>query len=161
MKAGSVAAAVVFFAAGYVTGCDATGNRVEPSPPDVRVLVAHDTVRIVSPAPALVRDVTAETARLPVVSEPEAGCDSAEVYVPRSQAVFAGESYRAYVSGYRPRLDSLVMLRSTTAVSVSAPTASVRRESRFSIGLQAGYGITPKGLQPYVGVGVSVRLAAF
>ena len=66
---------------------------------------------------------------------------------------------RAYVSGYKPRLDSLALFRSTAAVSVVQPEA--RRERRFSVGLQAGYGITPKGLQPYIGLGISVTLARF
>lgn len=128
--------------------------------PEVRVITLRDTVMVAEPAPVEVRYLKPDTVRLAIVAPADsAGQDSAYVELPRSQAVFEGESYRAYVSGYNPRLDSLALFRSTAAVSVVQPEA--RRGRRFSVGLQAGYGITPKGLQPYIGLGISVTLARF
>ena len=82
--------------------------------------------------------------------------DSVAVEVPVESREYAGEGYRAYVSGWQPRLDSLVLERPVYAATVAQPVAA--RTRRFSIALQAGYGMTPRGLLPYVGVGVSVRL---
>ena len=79
--------------------------------------------------------------------------DSVEVLVPQEQRVYAGEDYRAYVSGYMPRLDSVQIVRRESVV-----TRTVATKSRFSVGIQAGYGLTPRGFQPYIGVGVSIRI---
>lgn len=81
--------------------------------------------------------------------------DSVKVRIPISQKVYEDTLYRAYISGYEPNLDSITIKQKTTYI-----THTIRdKESRFRIGLQAGYGLTPKGMQPYVGVGLSYRLA--
>lgn len=80
--------------------------------------------------------------------------DSVKVQIPISQKVYEDTLYRAYVSGYEPNLDSITIKQRTTYI-----TRTIRdKESRFRIGLQAGYGLTPKGMMPYVGVGLSCRL---
>lgn len=80
--------------------------------------------------------------------------DSAKIQIPISQKVYEDTLYRAYVSGYEPNLDSITIKQRTTYI-----THTIRdKESRFRVGLQAGYGLTPKGMQPYVGVGLSYRL---
>lgn len=76
--------------------------------------------------------------------------DSVKVQIPISQKVYEDTLYRAYISGYEPNLDSITIKQKTTYIR--------DKESRFRIGLQAGYGLTPKGMQPYVGVGLSYRL---
>lgn len=82
------------------------------------------------------------------------GNDSVKVQIPISQKVYEDTLYRAYVSGYEPNLDSITIKQRTTYI-----THTIRdKESRFRVGLQAGYGLTPKGMQPYVGVGLSYRL---
>lgn len=80
--------------------------------------------------------------------------DSAEVIIPISQKVFETEDYRAYISGYNATMDSIFITKQTTTIRIREPT----KTPRFSIGLQAGYGMTPKGFQPYIGIGVSVNL---
>lgn len=80
--------------------------------------------------------------------------DSMKVQIPIFQKVYEDTLYKAYVSGYEPKLDSITIKQRTTYI-----THTIRdKESRFRIGLQAGYGLTPKGMQPYVGVGLSYRL---
>lgn len=146
-------------------------------PPEVVVRV--DTVRVVEPSAVSVSTVSARRCRLPLarprsVVEPapidsvetptdetagvgcdSVGCDSVDVAVPIERVEYSGDGYKAYLSGYQPVLDSLVFAR---AVTVSPVVRRQSRERRFSIGIQAGYGFTPVGLQPYVGVGVSFRL---
>lgn len=80
--------------------------------------------------------------------------DSVKAQIPISQKVYEDTLYRAYVSGYEPNLDSITIKQKTTYI-----THTIRdKESRFRIGLQAGYGLTSKGMMPYVGVGLSYRL---
>lgn len=76
--------------------------------------------------------------------------DSILVEVPITQKQYAGEDYRAWVSGFEPRLDSIEVYRRQTTIRI--------RPRRWSVGIQAGYGLTTRGFAPYVGVGVVYRL---
>ena len=72
---------------------------------------------------------------------------------------------KLYVSGIEPSLDSLEMaLKTHTEVKTLEITKYVQKKKtfkdRFHIGLQVGYGygFKYKGLEPYVGLGVSFDL---
>ena len=84
--------------------------------------------------------------------------DSASVEIPITQKVYSEENYTAYVSGYQPSLDSLI---------INSPVQTVRikdKPKRWGIGVQVGYGVTigstPK-FAPYVGVGISYNILNF
>ena len=92
------------------------------------------------------------------VGKTEPPHDSVEVEIPITQKVYEDSLYTAYVSGYRPQLDSLVLYTSKEQITVSKHRT---KENRWSVGLQAGYGITLKGtpqFAPYIGIGVSYNL---
>lgn len=75
------------------------------------------------------------------------------VVVPITQRTYSDDStYTAWVSGYHASLDSIAVYRQMELVTVR------EKPRRWTVGLSAGYGLTPKGLQPYVGLGVSYRL---
>lgn len=80
--------------------------------------------------------------------------DSATIHIPITQQVYETDTYKAYVSGYRPSLDSIFIMNKMTEVIVKKQA----KANRFNIGVQAGYGLTPKGFQPYVGFGVSIKI---
>ena len=154
------------------------------APPPVHrdTLIIRDTLRISRPVPVreeVVRYIT--LTRPPTPARPDSsnsdssrpnssnlaniGKDSADVLIddtakmvmlPITQQVYRDTTYTAWVSGYRPQLDSIEVYPRTLIVRQTAPPAAKPR--RWSMGVQAGYGLTPKGLQPYVGVGVSIRL---
>lgn len=65
--------------------------------------------------------------------------------VPITQKEYSTDNYRAWVSGYKPSLDSVWVY----------PEKIIIREKprRWGIGVIAGYGIGQNGLSPYVGVG--------
>lgn len=75
--------------------------------------------------------------------------DSVDVVIPISQKVFKTSDYSAYVSGYNTTLDSLFIYDHKVAF---------KNSSKWSLGLQAGYGFTNKGFSPYIGFGISYRL---
>lgn len=98
------------------------------------------------------------TKSLPIASDSatkQLRSDSVKVQIPISQKVYEDTLYRAYISGYEPNLDSITIKQRTTYITHT----NRDKESRFRIGLQAGYGLTPKGMMPYVGVGLSYKLA--
>lgn len=80
--------------------------------------------------------------------------DSATIHIPITQQVYETDTYKAYISGYRPSLDSIFIMNKMTEVTVKKRV----KTNQFNIGVQAGYGLTPKGFQPYVGVGVSIKI---
>lgn len=86
--------------------------------------------------------------------------DSANVQIPITQKVYSDSTYTAYVSGYLPCLDSIVLNLPTNIVTIKQQY----KPKRWSIGIHAGYGImlngTPK-LSPYIGVGISYNLWSF
>ena len=76
--------------------------------------------------------------------------DSVLVEVPIEQKVYGDSNYTAWVSGYLPNLDSIRVYRRETVIR--------SRSKRWTIGVQAGYGITTRGFAPYAGVGVTYRI---
>lgn len=125
----------------------------------VRVTLT-DTVRIARPVTRDSVVIRYVTARLPVVRDTvhviaREECDSAEVEIPVMRKRYADSTYTAWVSGYNPSLDSIHVYPRHEVVTI---TNTVRRKpKRWSVGLSAGYGMTPKGFQPYVGAGVTWR----
>ena len=75
-----------------------------------------------------------------------------EIYVPVAitQKEYESENYRAWVSGYRPALDSIWVYPEKIYIKEKA--------RRWGIGLSAGYGVSRDGFSPYVGVGVYYRI---
>lgn len=74
--------------------------------------------------------------------------DTIRIRLPIESKHYTAESYDAWVSGYEPSLDSIKVYQREVKP----------KQSRWSIGLQGGVGMTPKGLQPYVGIGVAYKL---
>lgn len=99
----------------------------------------------------------AEAANLPG-KENGAG-DSSDVEVPITRTVYEDSTYRAVVSGYRASLEEITVFPRRELWTVRQPVVAKRK--RWSVGVQAGYGMTPAGFQPYLGVGVSCNLYTF
>ncbi|WP_029328199.1 DUF6808 domain-containing protein [Bacteroides sp. 14(A)] len=81
-----------------------------------------------------------------------------DTVVHREQAYYEDSLYRAWVSGYRPRLDSLQIFPKTVYQTVTNDiyhTVKVKDKRRWGLGLQVGYGY-PRGF--YIGTGVSYNL---
>lgn len=125
---------------------------LEPLPAEVRTetkiktVVKVDTLLISPPmAPLLLIKLT-DTIRI------------GDTVVHREQAYYEDSLYRAWVSGYRPRLDSLQVFPRTVTNTVTNDiyhTIKVKDRRRWGLGLQAGYGY-PGGW--YVGVGMSYNI---
>nr|WP_303917773.1 hypothetical protein [Bacteroides intestinalis] len=123
----------------------------EPLPAEIRTetkiktVVKVDTLLVSPPiAPLLVFQLT-DTIRI------------GDTVVYREQAYYEDSLYRAWVSGYRPRLDSLQIFPRTVYRTVTNDIyhTIVPKRKRWGLGLQAGYGY-PCGW--YAGVGVSYNL---
>ena len=79
--------------------------------------------------------------------------DSAVVELPITQKVYGDSTYKAWVSGFDARLDSIKIYQPTRYITITTE----REQSKWSWGLQGGIGITPKGIQPYIGIGIEYK----
>lgn len=82
-----------------------------------------------------------------------ASVDSVEVELPITQKIYEDSLYRAWVSGYDVRMDSIKVYTRTREIRIPVPFAAKRK--RWGVGLQSGYGY-PNGW--YIGVGITYNL---
>lgn len=111
----------------------------------VKTVVKVDTLLISAPmAPLLVFQLI-DTIRI------------GDTVVYREQVYYEDSLYRAWVSGYRPRLDSLMVFPKTVYQTVTNDIyhTTISKKKRWGLGLQAGYGY-PDGW--YAGVGINYNL---
>lgn len=126
----------------------------EPLPAEIRTetkvntVVKVETLLISPPMTPLVVFRLTDTIRI------------GDTVVHREQAYYEDSLYRAWVSGYRPRLDSLQIFPRTIYQTVTNDIyhTIVLKKKRWGLGLQAGCGFYPGQSGFYVGVGVSYNL---
>lgn len=78
--------------------------------------------------------------------------DSVNVILPITQKKYEDSTYTAWVSGFRPNLDSINIYRKTVYKTIT------EKPVRWGIGLVGGYGYGTKGTTPFIGVGIYYRL---
>jgi len=76
--------------------------------------------------------------------------DSVLVEVPIVEKTYEGENYKATIRGFQPELTSIWVNEKQTVIKVP-----YRKHWTFTVGPQGGIGITPKGIQPYLGGGIT------
>lgn len=126
--------------------------------PKADTLIIRDTVTVETPVPIL----TTITDTL-LVAYPDIVIihDTTFVQLPKERKEYSGKDYRAIVSGYQPSLDQIQVFPETKTVTkiFSAPA---RKRHHWSVGIQAGYGITFQDNRitplPYIGAGLSYSL---
>lgn len=128
-------------------------NKAATEPPQRDTIV--DTIRVIKPIAVdsvitRYKVVTLERVKdTTIVNEvSEVAFDTVQVRLPIESKHYTSESYDAWVSGYEPCLDSIKVYSREIKP----------KQSRWSIGLQGGVGMTPKGMQPYIGVGIGYRI---
>lgn len=153
-------AAIILFFAGFATR-EWTFKFPEPEIKEFR-----DTVTITDtawfPDPIEVKRYIHDTMWVDV-GEVIVENDTVYMPLPREYVTYHKDSaYTATVSGFMPRLEEITVYPKTQYITVQTEkTIVVPDKKRFGIGVQAGYGITPAGFQPYLGVGISYNLIRF
>lgn len=158
-----------------------TRSREHISMTDTTRITVYDTILYREPAPIRSSIVATVTGRLPAAPKhettatektdsiqtapaPSSETDIIEAVIPITQRVYEDSLYTAYVSGYEPKLDSIAVYPSREIVTVTN-NYTAPKPKRWSIGVQAGYGVTLKGgtpqPAPYIGIGVSYNLISF
>lgn len=170
---------VCLFAGAYLHKCQSSGGIIaEGGKCEIDTLKTYDTIRYVAPKPKA-EMATGITGRykLPTyyfiggewrgecgesgVETPERRQndeDSAIVELPIIQRHYADSTYEAWVSGpIDPRLDSLRVFGSTTTIT----KREWKPPKRWHFGPTIGYGYTPQGFQPYIGVSITYSIISW
>lgn len=84
--------------------------------------------------------------------------DSVLVEVPIESKHYHANEYDAWVSGYEPSLDSIKVYRRTEYITETI--TRMKPPNRFTVGIQGGYGygFRSKQWEPYVGIGIGIRI---
>lgn len=125
-----------------------------------------DTVKFYKPTPKQVLLTRYETVRLPVaefgrednfMTNDTIQADSISVVVPITQSIYQDSTYTAWISGYHTSLDSIYIANQREVITISQS----KPPNRWHLGVSAGYGLTPKGIQPWVGIGLTYSIVDF
>lgn len=120
-----------------------------------RVIIEKDTITVSEPVFITTRITDT---MLVAVRDTVRVHDTLWVELPREQKHYADTGYDAWVSGYRPALDSIRIVRSNRTIE---RVVTELKTPRWGVGIQAGCGVGyADGLRafPYVGVGISYNL---
>nr|DAL28738.1 MAG TPA_asm: hypothetical protein [Caudoviricetes sp.] len=126
--------------------------------PKADTLIVRDTVTMEYPAPILTTIIDTLLVAYPDIVIIH---DTTFVQLLKERKEYSGKDYRAVVSGYQPSLDLIQVFPETKTVTkiISAPS---RKRHHWSVGIQAGYGITIQDNRitplPYIGAGLSYSL---
>ena len=97
-------------------------------------------------------DIKADTAELASADINADTADSLTLQLPVTQNVYEGEDYKAYVSGIYPSLDSVFVYPRREIVTINKPP------KRWHIGPTVGFGYTPHGFEPFIGVSLTFSI---
>lgn len=132
-----------------------------PAEPVVETETFYDTIPYYYPVARDSVIVRYETHKLPLAGERRdtvVVVDSVEVVVPISQKEYQDSTYHAWVSGYSVSLDSIYIYQQHDYTTITVPPT---KPKRWHVGITAGFGITPRGVQPYIGAGVTYSFKSF
>ena len=91
--------------------------------------------------------------------------DTVLVHLPIEQRQYSDPRYTAWVSGYRPQLDSIQIYPQTTTITNTTTITHKPKKPHFSIGIQTGYGVSIINNQvrpaPYLGIGISYQILSW
>lgn len=155
----TIAKYVSVFLIGLVIGF-VLGMLAVEKPATTSTVTVTDTIPYYKPVAKDSLVVRYETVKLPAVRDSliykdTLVHDSVNVILPITQKKYEDSTYTAWVSGFRPNLDSINIYRKTVYKTITEKPHS------FGIGVMGGYGYGTKGFTPFIGVGIYYRLGNY
>ena len=152
---GIILYSVLFFNWGFNVGQNKAAKSIKTDTVTV-TKTTYDTVRVDNPIPVdnfKIKTVTDTFINYKV----DTFQHLVQVEIPIEQKVYRQDSlYTAYVSGYKPQLDSIDVYRRTITNTVTINNKIVKKKHiGFGINGGLGYGMISKKVEPFVGLGIS------
>lgn len=155
---------VAAFLAGFITNAILLTGRSSPEP-STRTVTVYDTIPYHYAVPKDSVVLRYETHYLPLYLPQSAirrdtvtVTDSVEVVVPITRKEYSDSTYRLWISGYAATLDSI---HTYTRHDYTTTTLSPIKPKHWHFGMTTGVAMTTKGVQPYVGVGITYSFKSF
>lgn len=158
---------LLYVTAAFVVGCMVSGIFFSARRTSESVTVAtrdtvYDTIPYPLPVPRDSVVIRYEVSCLPLAAAPAdttaEAADSAAVLVPITQKEYEDSTYHAWVSGYDVNLDSIHVYSRHEYTTETLPPV---KPKRWHLGIGAGVAVTPRGLQPYIGAGITYSFKSF
>ena len=137
----------------FFFGCSTMRTDIVRTEGERDTIVVRDTIREYYPQEVERVVVKTERVEVPIIVR-DTIREVVEVEIPIEEKEYKSEEYRAVIGGYHPHLKSIEVYPRTQIVNATE-TITKRKRWGVSLGVQAGYGMTPVGTQPYAGVGVT------
>ena len=83
--------------------------------------------------------------------------DSTTISIPITQTEYKNKDYRAWVSGYNAKLDSIWVFPKQTTITQTYKS----KQWRWGLGVQAGVTVLNNKVYPYVGLGISYNIVTW
>jgi hypothetical protein len=124
---------------------------------DTLTITRIDTIRITEVK--YIKEHIIDTINVPIISnsihtDTIRINDTLFIQLPITQKLYADERYKAWVSGYRAKLDSIEVYQKTITNTID----NYIKPKRWTITAGVGYGISRNGLEPFVGVMAGYRI---
>lgn len=156
---GAVSVLAAFLIGALVSGLLVKGHFkaiLDTFVPQVDTTYIHDTLRVTEPVFVASKPIHDS---IPVpVPYPVAVHDT--LYLPKEQKYYADSTYKAWVSGVSPQLDSIYVFPKHMIITNTVPVPVVKKQ-RLNFGVQAGVGAVQPFAEPfspklgyYVGLGI-------
>lgn len=146
MKAWHVILLLIGLTVSFIAGYHIRGACAENEPAERDTVIVIDTIRDLVPVPA--RDTLIRYEKL----AGDTIIRNDTIYIPIVQKEYVTDNYHAWISGYKPSIDSIIVYPKTTYITKRVPAR------RWGLGVSTGYGVGRSGLAPYIGVGVYYRI---
>lgn len=155
---------LLYLIAAFLVGSIATAiffTEHKPTVPTETTVTVYDTIPYYYPVARDSVVLRYETHRLPVADvqrDTIVVVDSVEIVVPITQKEYQDSTYHLWISGYVPNLDSIHTFTRRDYTTITLPPS---KPKRWHLGITAGLAITPKGVQPYIGGGLTYSFKSF
>lgn len=142
--------------------CERNNGRISEIMTNVDTLYLHDTIRIDKPTPIIIREIDTILVQVKDTINIK---DTIYIKLPKEQKTYQDKNYQAWISGYRPELDSIHIFHNTQQIITSTTIQAKQQRGRWSIRIYAGYGLTFQynaiKPTPNIGFGLSYNLLMF
>ena len=147
---------------GFILGRGKKGEERVKEQIRTEVVTKYDTIKAIAPEPVHDTIIKWQEARVPKehlreVTKMINGSDSVDVTLPITQRTYRDSNYTAWVSGYKPSLDSIHTYNKMVYTTRTIERTITKPPRKWGIGINVGYGygINSKLFEPYIGVGVT------
>ena len=147
--------AIVCWLIGSCRGCSS-----DKEERDTVIVVKHDTIvtEIHDTLPVERERKVVRYISIPCHHDSKDNDSMPEIMMEVIQKKYSDDStYTAYVSGVEvddlPKLDSINVKQRIITYTITETITIQPKKKHWHFGLQGGYGLTPKGFQPYAGIG--------